>query len=730
MTSSRKAADKKTKTVARRTPRRPPAGMSEHFNEMFENASDIIILNDRDGVILAANRAAREFGGYGIEDVGKVRLGDLLLPHEHEAAMVLTRRVLDDLPVPQVYEREVITRSGRRRVLELRSNVVHRRGRPSLLQTIGRDVTEKKEAAELQAALLQVSQALLTAQSLDQLGQAICEEASRVLHVDGAYLWLPRGGDLIGCAASGRGAKEFIGVRRSAVDSLIGRIFRVGEIVVVNDLANSSYRLEGAIAFGVQSMLSVPLRRGGPAVGVLVFTDSTDPERFGTTAVERARILAAQTTVAIESALAREREEEEGKVSAALLHVTRAIRESLEEAEVLPRIARSAREALEVDWAVVALWEAARGVFRVYAAEGLSREADEELRLMDLGPDSLQMVKPLMEGKTEIIEEPRGRLALWERWGISSLIAVPMIRGDRVIGNFVAGFRERRGPFSARARRVAEGIAAQAAVAVENARLVEALRRANQLKSEFLGTMSHELRTPLSAILGYADLMLDGAMGAVGKEQADVLERMLLNGRGLLELINMTLDASRLEAGRIRLDVSDFRIEDLLNELRGEFHLGANDGEVALRWPEAMEVAPVRTDRGKLKVVLRNVIENALKFTSRGEVAVEVGRESASGIPAPASRRISRRPSSRCFASSKTANCAVAEEWDWVCTWFVATQSCSAARLGSRARSGRVRFSPSTSHATLPVLPEPPIGRAAIRRCARRTDRRGRSPLR
>src|SRR5205823_6240336 len=141
--------------------------------------------------IVAANRAAREFGGYTQADVERgVHLRDVLPSPDYEAALILTERALDELPVPEVYEREAVLRDGRRRVLELRSNVLRHRGRPVLLQTIGRDVTEQREAAAFQNALLQVSQALLTAQSLDQLGRVICVEATRVLHVDSAYLWL------------------------------------------------------------------------------------------------------------------------------------------------------------------------------------------------------------------------------------------------------------------------------------------------------------------------------------------------------------------------------------------------------------------------------------------------------------------------------------------------------------------------------------------------------------
>src|SRR5262249_8940730 len=154
-----------------------------------------------------------------------------------------------------VYEREAVLRDGSRRFLELRSNVLQLPGRAPLLQTIGRDVTERKEAELFQAALLQVSQALLTAQDLDEIGRLICEAASRVVHVDGAYLWLREGDDLIGLAAAGIGAQRFLGLRRGLHDSLIGEIYRTSEVLLVNDFEKSRYSVTGGWHAAVRAML-------------------------------------------------------------------------------------------------------------------------------------------------------------------------------------------------------------------------------------------------------------------------------------------------------------------------------------------------------------------------------------------------------------------------------------------------------------------------------------------
>jgi PAS domain S-box-containing protein len=608
-----------------RTPRpaanqRPP----DHFGALFENANDIVIVNDRRGRIVAANRAAREFAGYSAEDVVRgVSLREVLPPDEYQAAMVLTARALDGLPIPEVYERQAVLRDGRHRVLELRSSCWQVANGSPLLQTIGRDVTERKEAAAFQNGLLQVSQALLTAQGLDELGRVVCEAASRVLQVNGASLWLRCGDELVGLAAAGRDAAHLVGLRRSLTDSFIGQIYRAADVLMVNDFAHSLYARDHVWDTDVQALLAVPLRRGATPVGVLVFTDDSNPRRFTAVLRERALIFGAQTAVAIESALAREREEEEGRISAALLRVTRAIREPLEQAEVLREIARGARDAVQCDWAFVALRGAAHDALRVVAAEGWPHAFDAELRLIEFDPETFPELRPLLAQQTIEVPQPP-REALYSRWQVSSFLSAPMVRAGRLTGAISVGYRQRRGPFSARERRIAEDVAAQAAVAVENARLVEDLRAANRLKSEFLGTMSHELRTPLNAILGYADLLHEAAMGPVTAEQVEALDRVLLNGRSLLELINMTLDVNRLEAGRVAVQPSEFALDELLAGLQNEFAVRTAAGPVALAWPQRGEIPLLYTDHAKLKAVLRNLVDNALKFTPGGSVTVAV----------------------------------------------------------------------------------------------------------
>jgi len=154
-------------------------------------------------------------------------------------------------------------------------------------------------------------------------------------------------------------------------------------------------------------------------------------------------------------------------------------------------------------------------------------------------------------------------------------------------------------------------------------RLYDEAEAASRVKSEFLATVSHELRTPLVAILGYTELLLDGEFGSLQAEQGDALQRVHVRGQELLEVINATLDVSRLEAGPVALDLQTVNTTAFLTELQGELQGVSGNDRVRLEWDIPASLPALSTDPGKLKIVLRNLIRNALKFTERGHVKVQ-----------------------------------------------------------------------------------------------------------
>jgi PAS domain S-box-containing protein len=151
-----------------------------------------------------------------------------------------------------------------------------------------------------------------------------------------------------------------------------------------------------------------------------------------------------------------------------------------------------------------------------------------------------------------------------------------------------------------------------------------AAEAANQAKSAFLANMSHELRTPLNAILGFTQLMdRDPNLTAEQQENLGIINR---SGEHLLALINEVLEMSKIEAGRVTLEENSFDLYRLLDGLEEMFRLRARDKGLALSFERAENVPQyVRTDEGKLRQVLSNLLGNAVKFTQEGGVALRVG---------------------------------------------------------------------------------------------------------
>jgi signal transduction histidine kinase len=151
----------------------------------------------------------------------------------------------------------------------------------------------------------------------------------------------------------------------------------------------------------------------------------------------------------------------------------------------------------------------------------------------------------------------------------------------------------------------------------------EAAEAADRTKTEFLATVSHELRTPLNVILGYTQLFLDDAFGTLTPEQLYGVQRVDKNARELLDLISAVLDVSRLEAGRLPVEIKEVQVADLLREIEIETQEVREQTSVGSVWKVQGDLPSLYTDPGKLKVVIKNLIGNAVKFTEKGRITVD-----------------------------------------------------------------------------------------------------------
>ena len=217
-------------------------------------------------------------------------------------------------------------------------------------------------------------------------------------------------------------------------------------------------------------------------------------------------------------------------------------------------------------------------------------------------------------------EEPRGR---------DVVIEEPLIvRGESIGQLKVAGLKE----VSKDALETANAIARQASLHLETLRLTEELQKRafelqelDRIKSAFLANMSHELRTPLNSILGFADVMLEELDGPLTEYMHNDLRLIQKNGQHLLHLINDVLDMAKIEAGRMNLNPEKFRVFEILEEVTSITSTLASEKNLSLFIDATSdEEAEVYADRTRIRQVMINLVNNSIKFTEKGKIAVKV----------------------------------------------------------------------------------------------------------
>lgn len=363
--------------------------------------------------------------------------------------------------------------------------------------------------------------------------------------------------------------------------------------------------------------LEYPFRREGetvwlslcayrrPGGAVVTQTDITDRRR-------------AQARRAQENAAAR--------VDRALARAGQELMASLELPETLERLCRLTTELLDCDASHTILWQPEDESYTAAASHGETAENAQAIRHMRL--PRAAFVGAVARGDEVEVDQvdfreravaPLGALA--DRLGIRSLLQISLRHGDNRIG-FQTACRRRDEPFTEIEERIATRLGQLASLAIENSRLVGQLGEASRLKSEFVATVSHELRTPIHVVLGFADLLIDGEFGELNPDQQDPMNRILFGARSLLELSEAALQLTRLDDGHVPVEVEDIDVAELFAEAEREVRDTQRDATVPVETRLPAGLDRIRGDRPKLKLILKNLLSNGLKFTEEGTVTL------------------------------------------------------------------------------------------------------------
>ncbi len=295
---------------------------------------------------------------------------------------------------------------------------------------------------------------------------------------------------------------------------------------------------------------------------------------------------------------------------------------------VLDAIAERAVQLCDASAASIYLTEGDK--LRQVVSQGLASDQISHVDMLPINRDSTtgraivdRQTIHVRDMLSEAAEYPLG-YELSTRFGHRTVLVTPLYREGQPFGAILIRRQEVR-PFSDREIGLLRTFGDQAAIALENVRLFREiedksrqLEVANKHKSEFLANMSHELRTPLNAIIGFSEVLLEKMFGEINAKQQDYLSDIHSSGRHLLALINDILDLSKIEAGRMELEPSDFDVPTALQNAMTLVRERAQRHGIALSLDIDPAVRELRADERKFKQILVNLLSNAVKFTPDG----------------------------------------------------------------------------------------------------------------
>ena len=390
-------------------------------------------------------------------------------------------------------------------------------------------------------------------------------------------------------------------------------------------------------AIGWRSGLFVPMLRKGAAIGAIAVTRA-EQGPFSDNEIELLKTFADQAVIAVENVrLFKELEARTQELTRsvgelrALGEVSQAISSTLDLETVLITIVSRAVQLSRLDGGVVFEYDDGSEEFVHRAATetgGTLAEVRRTTRVQRGEGVVGQTALTLEPAQVPDITVPgaydsrlRGNLIAS---GVRAILAVPMVREGYVIGCLVVS-RNRPGDFPAETIELLKTFATQSALAIQNARLFHELadksrqlEAASQHKSEFLANMSHELRTPLNAIIGFSEVLMQRMFGDLNAKQEEYLKDIYDSGRHLLSLINDILDLSKIEAGRMELELTDFDLPTAIDSALTLVRERATRRGIAQQKTLDARVGQVQADERKVRQVVLNLLSNAIKFTPEG----------------------------------------------------------------------------------------------------------------
>ncbi len=504
------------------------------------------------------------------------------------------------------------------------------------LQLRNRDLTEALEQQTATSEILGVIASSPT--DIQPVLDTVAKNAARLCAADDVHIHRVEG-DVLRLAAS-FGSLPAFRDRVISAQTLRGRVVLEGKTIHVPDIAQvaGEFPESGSPQKGARTLLGTPLLRKGVPIGVIGIR-RMEVRPFSDSQIKLLETFASQAVIAIENvrlfqelqARTQELARSVGELKA-LGEVGQTVSSTLDVETVLTRIASHAVQLTGAAGGAIYEYDEASEEFNLRGSYQIDNQFVDALQAnpIRLGGGPLGQAA-LNEAPVEILDIQDERDAtslrlrpLLRELGYRSLLSVPLFRESRIMGGLTI-FRRTPGSFPPEVIHLLQTFATQSVMAIHNARLFreieeknQQIEAANRHKSEFLANMSHELRTPLNAIIGFSEVLQEKLFGELNEKQAEYTDDILTSGRHLLSLINEILDLSKVEAGRMELEVTTFDLPLAIENTRTFVRERATKHGINLDVAIDERLGEFMGDERKIKQILLNLLSNAVKFTPEG----------------------------------------------------------------------------------------------------------------
>ena len=505
---------------------------------------------------------------------------------------------------------------------------------------------ELKESLEQQTATSEILSVIASSPTdIQPVLDVVAENAARLCDARDAIIHR-RKGDLIRVVATygsipiTRAAGE--GFRASRGDPpgramLDRKTIHVHDIVAEIDTEFPESKAHQQVS-GSRTILVTPLLREGVSIGAIMIR-RTEVRPFTDKQIELLETFANQAVIAIENvrlfqeleARTQDLARSVGELKA-LGEVGQAVSSTLDLQTVLSTIVGRAVQLSGTDCGIIYEYDEPTREFHLRA----SYQMEEELvKAYQATPLRLGQGATGRAAETKVPYQiadlgqehelaARGMRPILSRLGYQSLLAVPLLLDQEIMGALTI-YRRKTGSFAPEVVNLLRTFATQSVLAIQNARLFREIEEkskqlevASRHKSEFLANMSHELRTPLNAIIGFSEVLQEKLFGELNQKQAEYTDDILSSGRHLLSLINDILDLSKVEAGRMELEITTFDLPMAIENALLLIRERASQHGIKLDRAIDDRLGDFTGDERKLKQILVNLLSNAVKFTPEG----------------------------------------------------------------------------------------------------------------